>query len=166
MNNHIQETICAVSAATANAASLDAFGLAMVTALTGQIAFDRFNIGLIDLPRNLFHDAFVYGHNVSGRATGHQRPLDQSVVEAAIHAGDGFYFGHEDPTQWLNRFPRFGPVLDSGIRAMLAVPVKQAGKVVAALVFASNNPLAYEQKSLTLASAVGDSVADRIAALS
>ena len=151
--------------ATANAVSLDAFGLGMVTALKGHIAFDRFNIGLIDLPRNLFHDAFVFGHNVSGRTTGHQRTLDQSVVEAAIHAGDGFYFGHEDPVQWLNRFPRFGPVLDSGIRAMLAVPVKQTGQVVAALVFASCNPQAYEQKSLALASAIGASVADRIAAL-
>ena len=165
MNNQIQETVCAVLAATANAVSLDAFGLGMVTALNGQIAFDRFNIGMIDLPRNLFHDAFVFGHNVSGRTTGHRRTLDQSVVEAAIHAGDGFYFGNADPEQWLKRFPRFRPVLDSGIRAMLAVPVKQQGKVVAALVFASHNPQAYEQKSLELASAVGASVADRIAAL-
>lgn len=165
MNNQIQDTVCAVLAATAQAVSLDAFGHGMVTALNGHIAFDRFNIGMIDLSRHLFHDAFVFGHNVSGRTTGHQRTLDQSVVEAAIQDGDGFYFGHEERAQWLNRFPHFGPVLDSGIRAMLAVPVKQAGQVVAALVFASHNPQAYEPESLALAAAVGDAVADRIASL-
>ncbi len=158
-------TVNATDAATAQAASLDELGQQLVHALTGRIAFDRFNIGLIDMTSYQFEDAFVVGQNVSGRTTGHLRTLQGSVVEAAIQAGDGFYFGDTDRQHWLERFPRFGPVLDSGIRAMMAVPLRDRSEVFASLVFASVDPSAYSPKSLSIAKAVGKAVSPRINAL-
>lgn len=153
-----------VGEATLQAQTLEAFGDQLVSALTGHIAFDRLNIGLIDVARGVFHDAYVHGSNVPGRATGHQRPLQGTVVEASDRAGNGFSFGSDDRAEWLARFPRFGPVFDSGIRAMLAVPMREGSTLRAALVLASRNPRAYGEKELALAIAVGRSIAPRIIA--
>lgn len=151
--------------ATRHAQTLAAFGDALVAALTGRIAFDRLNIGLIDPAGGMFHDAYVYGSNVPGRAVGHLRPLDGTVVEAADRAGDGFCYGADDRAQWVSRFARFGPVFDSGIRAMLAVPLRQAGILSAALVLASRDPHAYGEKELAQAIAVGRSIEPAICML-
>ncbi len=150
---------------TRHAHTLSAFGDALVAALTGRFAFDRLNIGLIDAAGGVFHDAYVYGSNVPGRATGHLRPLEGTVVEVADRTGDGFCYGADDRAQWVSRFPRFGPVFDSGIRAMLAVPVRRDGILCAALVLASRDPLAYGEKELERAIAVGRSIGPRIMAL-
>lgn len=155
----------AVIEATGHAQTLTAFGDALVASLAGRIAFDRLNIGLIDAEGGLFHDAYVHGSNVPGRATGHQRPLDGTVVEAADRTGDGFCFGSGDRAQWVARFPRFGPVFDSGIRAMLAVPLREGSTLSAALVLASRNADAYGEQELAQAIAVGRSIARRIIAL-
>ena len=152
----------AVIEATGHAKTLTAFGDALVSALTVRIAFDRLNIGLIDAAGGMFHDAYVHGSNVPGRATGHQRPLDGTVVEAAERAGNGFAFGSDDRAQWVARFPRFGPVFDSGIRAMLAVPLREGGALSAALVLASRSPHAYGEKELERAIAIGRSIGPRI----
>ncbi len=155
----------AVIEATRSAQTLTAFGDALVSALTGRIAFDRLNIGLIDATRGVFHDAYVHGSNVPGRATGHQRPLDGTVVEAADRARDGYCFGSDDRAQWVARFPHFGPVFDSGIRAMLAVPMREGSTLSAALVLASRNADAYGEQVLAQAIAVGRSISPRIIAL-
>ena len=155
----------ALAALAAVAGSLAALGDGLVVVLAGRIAFDRFNIGLIDGPRYRFRDAYVFGHNVPGRASGHERTLDGTVVEAAIRAREVFSFGAADPARWLERFPRFGPVLDSGIRSMLAVPLEDGGELAAALVFASRDPAAYGAHDRALAAAVGRVVVGRIAAL-
>jgi alanine racemase len=155
----------AAAEATRDASTLAAFGDALVSALTGRIAFDRLNIGLIDRAGAVFHDAYVHGRNVAGRATGHLRPLAGTVVEAADRAGDGFCYGSDDRASWLDRFPHFGPVFDSGIRAMLAVPLRQNGVLCAALVLASRDALAYGEEELRRAILVGRSIGQRIMAL-
>jgi GAF domain-containing protein len=155
----------AVAAATRDAPSLAALGGALVEALGGRIPFDRLNIGLIDQAHYMFFDAYVHGHNVAGRTRGHLRTLDGTVVEAAIRAGDGFAFGHADRDAWLARFPRFGPVYDSGIRAMLAVPVRDGGGVVGALVLAARDPSAYPDAALGNARAAAQAIAPRLLAL-
>ena len=80
------------------------------------------------------------------------------MVEAAIHAGDGFFYGSADRQSWVNQFGRFGPVFDSGIRAMMAVPLRNEQTVVAALVFASCNPDNYTRSSLDVAVTIGDAI--------
>lgn len=155
----------AVELATSSATTLEEFGCGVVEGLTPHVSFDRFNIGVIDLPRYLFHDEFVFGTNVTGRLRGHQRALDGTVVEAALQAGAGYYFGNSDLQQWLERFPRFEPVFESGIRSMLAVPLRHNDTAVAALVFASTDPNAYGQESLAIAVEVGEVVLARIESL-
>lgn len=156
----------AADIATRQLRSLDEIGSSLAQALAGRIAFDRFNIGLIDAVEHSFFDAFVAGQNVPGRNPGHQRTLHGSVVEAAIQAGDGYYYGNADRQGWLQRFSRFGPVFDSGICAMLAVPLRTDQVVRASLVFASCDPAAYNKQSLAVAVAVGQVVKGRILAAS
>jgi hypothetical protein len=129
-----------------------------------QVGFRRFNIGLIDAVGHMFIDAYVTGQNVAGRATGHHRTLDGTVVEAAIAAGDGIFVGG-DSDALLKRFPRFGPVLESGMRAMLAAPVREEGEVIASLVLASDDPDAFDQPALDLVIRAAEAAAARISAL-
>ena len=132
--------------------------------LEKQIGFRRFNIGFIDAAEHMFIDAYVTGQNVVGRATGHSRTLDGTVVEAAIAAGDGIFVGG-DGAALLKRFPRFGPVLESGMRAMLAVPLRNGGEVIASLVLASDDPDVFDQTALDLVNRAGAATVTRIAAL-
>ncbi len=145
-----------------HATTLDELGGMLVSALSSAIPFDRFNIGLIDTDRYQFHDAFVVGNNVPGRSTGHRRTLEGTVVEQAIAAGDGYYFGDDNLQPWVERFPGFAPVFRSGIRSMLAVPVHEEHHVLASFVFASRDATAYGPSSLALAIAVAGVVPTRL----
>ena len=159
------DLIDGAAADAAAAESLAELGDALVRRLTGHIPFDRFNIGLIDPVPHVFHDAYIQGRNVAGRATGHLRTLDGTVVEAAMRAGGAFQFGDSDRDRWTARFPRFGPVYESGIRAMMAVPMGAEGRIVASLVFASQDPRAYPPGVVALAAAIGIVVAGPVAVL-
>ena len=66
----------------------------------------------------------MFGHNVAGRDRGHLRTLKNTVVEASIRSDGGYYLGTSEIDEWFKRFPNFGPVLESGIRSMLSIPVK------------------------------------------
>jgi hypothetical protein len=132
--------------------------------LEKQVDFQRFNIGLINAPEHMFIDAYVTGQNVAGRATGHHRTLDGTVVEAAIAAGDGIFVGG-DEAALLTRFPRFGPVLQSGMRAMLAAPLRDDGEVIASLVLASDDPDAFDQTALDVVNRAGAAAVARISGL-
>jgi hypothetical protein len=145
-------------AAAANFASL---GDRLVDILTPRINFQRFNIGLIDLADYMFVDAYVSGQNVAGRSTGHRRTLGGTVVEAAIAAGEGVFVGG-DAAALLMRFPRFGPVIESGMRAMLAAPLRHEASVVASLVLASADPDAFDQAALDVVNLVGAAAVGRI----
>lgn len=157
VNKASTEQLHEIQTSLSQVKTLDELGNLLVAKLSGAIAFDRFNIGLIDTSRNVFHDAFVVGNNVPGRTTGHQRTLVGTVVEKAIDSGDGYYFGDSNLAPWLEIFPGFAPVFESGIRSMLAVPVREERdhrEVLASLVFASRDARAYEPSSLSLATAV------------
>ena len=147
MKNILQKIVVTTKKTT----TFDALGDSLVAVLTSHIPFDRLNIGLIDLDLYQFNDVYVFGHNVDGRKRGHLRTLKNTVVEASIKTGGGYFFGTSEPEQWLKRFPNFGPVLKSGIRSMLSVPVKANDKTIAALVLAARDPEAYKTDSLNFA---------------
>jgi len=147
MKNILQKIVVTTKKTT----TFDALGDSLVAVLTSHIPFDRLNIGLIDLDLYQFNDVYVFGHNVDGRKKGHLRTLKNTVVEASIKTGGGYFFGTSEPEQWLKRFPNFGPVLKSGIRSMLSVPVNANDKTIAALVLAARDPEAYKTDSLIFA---------------
>ena len=147
MKNILQKIVVTTKITT----TFDALGDSLVAVLTSHIPFDRLNIGLIDLDLYQFNDVYVFGHNVDGRKKGHLRTLKNTVVEASIKTGGGYFFGTSEPEQWLKRFPNFGPVLKSGIRSMLSVPVNANDKTIAALVLAARDPEAYKTDSLIFA---------------
>ncbi|MFP6707747.1 MAG: hypothetical protein VCE75_17290 [Alphaproteobacteria bacterium] len=149
MKNILQKIVVTTKKTT----TFDALGDSLVAVLTSHIPFDRLNIGLIDLDLYQFNDVYVFGHNVDGRKKGHLRTLKNTVVEASIKTGGGYFFGTSEPEQWLKRFPNFGPVLKSGIRSMLSVPVNANDKTIAALVLAARDPEAYKTDSLIFANA-------------
>ena len=151
--------------ATEGATTFDALGNSLVAVLTSHIPFDRLNIGLIDLDLYQFNDVYVFGHNVDGRERGHLRTLKNTVVEAGIRSGGGYFFGTSKPDQWLKRFPNFGPVLKSGIRSMLSVPIKANDEPIAAFVLAARDPEAYEAEGLNLANSVAEIITPKIQCL-
>ena len=133
--------------------------------LAGHINFDRLNIGVLDLENYSFIDAYIYGLNVAGRGKGHRRTLEGTVVEAGIATGKGIYVGGE-PSELLRKFPRFGCVLESGIKSMLAVPLYKDKSIVAALVLASINSKNFDIDALELTNEVGRDVVDQVLSLS
>ena len=151
--------------ATEGATTFDALGNSLVAVLTSHIPFDRLNIGLIDLDLYQFNDVYVFGHNVDGRERGHLRTLKNTVVEASIRSGGGYFFGTSKPDQWLKRFPNFGPVLKSGIRSMLSVPVTTNDEPIAAFVLAARDPMAYDTDSLKLATSATEIITPKIRCL-
>ena len=134
--------------------SFEALGDLLVSMLRQRLAFDRFNIGLLDMTAYAFTDAYVFGRNVKGRAVGHKRTLEGTVVAAGIAAGHAIHVGG-DPVTLLGRFPGFGPVLDSGMRAMLAAPLYHGGVPVSAMVLASSSPDAFDDGTLDCVNRLG-----------
>ena len=158
MKNILHESL----ATTENATTFDTFGNGLVTALASHIPFDRLNIGLIDIDLYQFNDVYVFGHNVVGRKRGHLRPLKNTVVEAGIRSGGGYFFGTSKPDQWLKRFPNFGPGLKSGRRSMLSVPIKANDEPIAAFGLAARDPEAYEAEGLNLANSEAEIISPKI----
>jgi len=154
-----------IELATAKTTTFDTLGDSLVAVLSSHIHFDRLNIGLIDLEHYQFSDVYVFGHNVDGRERGHRRTLKNTVVEASIRSDGGYYFGTSKTDEWLKHFPNFGPVLKSGIRSMLSVPVTANDKIIAALVLAARDPKAYTTDSLKLATAAAEIITPKIKSL-
>mgnify|MGYP003955342325 FL=1 len=160
--NFVKDILQNIISATATATTFDTLGDSLVAVLSSHIHFDRLNIGLIDLDHYQFSDVYVFGHNVDGRERGHRRTLKNTVVEASIRSDGGYYFGTSKTDEWLKRFPNFGPVLKSGIRSMLSVPVKVNEETIAALVLAARDPKAYEKDSLKLAGSAAEIITPKI----
>ena len=152
----------ALEVAVGHATTIQELGDGLISVICGKIQFDRLNIGLVDERLRLFEDAYVYGANVAGRQQGNVRTLDGTVVEAAIEAKDGCHFGSTEKQAWIERFPNFGPVFESGMRAMLAVPVTSHDRTVAALVLASSDAQAYDAGSLAIAQAAAQALQQSI----
>ena len=151
-----------IVSASAKATTLDALGDGLVAILSDHIPFDRVNIGLIDLKRYEFNDVYVFGLNVDGRERGHLRTLNNTVVEKSIRSGEGYFFGTSDTEVWLKRFSNFGPVLKSGIRSMLTVPIASNDEIIAALVLAARYPKAYTTNSLELVATAAEIITPQI----
>ena len=146
-----------IELATAKATTFDTLGDSLVAVLSSHIHFD--------LDHYQFSDVYVFGHNVDGRERGHRRTLKNTVVEASIRSDGGYYFGTSKTDEWLKHFPNFGPVLKSGIRSMLSVPVTANDKIIAALVLAARDPKAYTTDSLKLATAAAEIITPKIKSL-
>ena len=151
-----------IVSASAKATTFDALGDGLVAILSDHIPFDRLNIGLIDLKRYEFNDVYVFGLNVDGRERGHLRTLNNTVVEKSIRSGEGYFFGTSDTEEWLKRFSNFGPVLKSGIRSMLSVPITANDEIIAALVLAARDPKAYTTNSLELVATAAEIITPQI----
>ena len=157
------ELLASLSNAIGSASEIAQLGEILVDFLQGSVQFDRLNIGLIDQDARTFEDAFVYGQNVSGRSLGNVRTLDGTVVEAAMAADGVFAFANHDLDAWLGRFPRFGPVYDSGMRKMLAILLKnRLGSSDAALVLASTNSAPYDTEQMRAIQRVAAIAAEKL----
>lgn len=160
--------------APATTRTVDSVGQWLVSELRRSLDFDRFNIGFLDWEQYEFIDAFVHGQNVPGRRTGHRRTLRGTVVEAAVKAGStrdtgesgdtgtGFSMGGDDREALVAAFPLFGPVFDSGIRAMMALPLGDSRQPQVALVLASTRADALDARALAEVRSKARPVAPRL----
>ena len=155
--------LASLSNAIESASSIEQLGETLVGILQTSVQFERLNIGLIDSGAHTFEDAFVYGQNVRGRQLRNVRTLDGTVVEAAMNAGGTFAFAHHDLKAWLERFPRFGPVYESGMRKMLAIMLmNKTGGTDAALVVASIHSVPYSNDEIDGLQRVAEIVAEKL----
>jgi transcriptional regulator with GAF, ATPase, and Fis domain len=161
-HHHVIESI---TDAARLAESFEELGNGIAGALRAIVPLDRMNIGLIDMGKYMFTDAFVTGRNVPSRSTGHIRTLSATVVEAGMKTGGGIIIGDEPPETLAKRFPRLQSTLDTGIRSMMAVALEANGEVVAALVLASARPSAYTAEDLETLRGIGAAIVERIIAL-
>ena len=152
--------------AAQSARSMEGLGDDIARLLGSVMPIQRMNIGLLDMEGYVFTDAYVAGRNVPGRKTGHRRTLSGTVVEAGMKAGGGIVIGGEPVEAILERFPRLGSTLDTGIRSMLTVALEHEGRASAALVLASTRPSAYSVRDLELVRRVGEAIVDRVMGLS
>ena len=151
--------------AAQSAASMEDLGDDIARLLGSVMPIERMNIGLLDMEGYVFTDAYVTGRNVPGRATGHQRTLSGTVVEAGMKAGGGIVIGDEPVEALVARFPRLKSTLDTGIRSMLTVALEHEGRAAAALVLASTEPSAYTARDLELVRRVGVAIVGRVMGL-
>ncbi len=127
------------------------------------IPFDRVNIGIIDLERNVLTVAYVSGVDVPERKRGRVIPLEGTISAEVIRRRAGILLQEEDISDLADRFPGLMPSFKAGLKSVLAVPLISNDQPVGTLQFRSARGDAYTQQHLRLAERVGNQIAGAIA---
>lgn len=127
------------------------------------IPSSRMSVRLVDLEKGTFTEAFVSGLDIPRRRAGETNELQGTVAGAAVRTRSVVLVGDEPTDITLGRYPSLRPVLDAGIRSVLAVPLIARNETLGALMLASIKLRAYSERHLQLAEMVGDQLANAIA---
>lgn len=154
-----------ITAETKSSISFDGLGSIIFRELGTIMPIERMNIGLINIDDYVFTDVFVTGSNLPNRPAGHRRTLRNTVVEASIAAKGPIFIGAEPQKCILTRFPGLQLTFDTGIRSVMAVPVRSKGELIGAIVLASIRSLAYTTEDIDVIYRVSTTVGESIAAI-
>ena len=127
------------------------------------IPFDRMSVRFLDLEDGTFTDECVAGLDIPDRRRDDPKPLAGTVTEEAVAQRSGVLVADLSPDVLVSRYPGLKPVLEVGIRAVLATPLVSDGEVTAVLMLASVDPGAYSQRHVEIAGRIGERLADAIA---
>lgn len=127
------------------------------------IPFDRVNIGIVDLERNVVTIAYASGVDVPERKRGRIIPLEGTISAEVVRRRSGILLQGEDIQDLAERFPGLVPSFKAGLKSVLAVPLFSNDRPVGALQFRSVRGDAYTQQHLRLAERVGNQIAGAVA---
>ncbi len=110
------------------------------------IPADRIIVTALDADGESFIIRFGSGLEFPERSPGNRMSLKRTVTEAAIKRNGPFVLHVNDPAdleEALEEYPVLEPILDGGIRSVLASPMVSEGRVIGTFHIQSKTPLAY-----------------------
>lgn len=127
------------------------------------ISFDRITVNLFNFQKDIGIVSYVAGLSVPGRQSGDFLPLSNSVAKEATSKRSSLLIEIKDENEILRRFPGVLPVLKTGIRSGIIVPLISQDQVIGSLNFQSTRLNAYTDRDLRLAENIGMQIAGAIA---
>ena len=123
------------------------------------IPFDRIAISISNLGDGTFTNEYVLGVYAEGREKGARVPIEGTMVGYAIEVGDAIIL-QGDLDELSGRFPR---MVGSGLRSVLAAPIRFKDEILGVLHLRSLEPNAYDPHHQDLIRKVADQMAPAIA---
>ncbi len=128
------------------------------------IPFDRISIGVVDLEKGIFTDAYHAGTvEVPGRAYGVVNKLPGSVTERGVRQKAGVLLRMDSEEELARDYPLMVAGFRAGLRTSISVPLVSNDRAIGALHLQTTRPNAYTQRDLALAERIGAQIAGAIA---
>jgi len=127
------------------------------------ISFDRLSITLNNPHDYTLTVAYISGFDIPTRRQGDAIPLEGSVNESIVQTKTGLLISSVDIKDVNERLPGLVPVIQTGIRSLMSVPLISRDEVIGALHFRSKKKNTYTQQDLGLAERIGEQIAGAIA---
>ena len=127
------------------------------------IPFTRISVNIFNPEAGTFTHAYVSGTDVPGRGKGSTIPLGGSAAEEVLRSRSTLLIGEKNMEETRNRFPGLHPMIQSGFRSMILVPLVSKEKVIGVLNFGSQQPNAYDSSHAKTAEGIGNQIAGIIA---
>jgi PAS domain S-box-containing protein len=127
------------------------------------IPFTRISINIVNPEEGTFTHSYVSGADVSGRGRGDIIPLAGSAAEEVLRSRSALSIREENLEEVRIRFPALGPMIQSGFRSMILVPLISKEKEIGILNFGSQQSNAYDSFHTQTAEGIGNQIAGAIA---
>jgi two-component system cell cycle sensor histidine kinase/response regulator CckA len=127
------------------------------------IPFTRISINIVNPEEGTFTHSYVSGADVSGRGRGDIIPLAGSAAEEVLRSRSALLIREENLEEVRIRFPALGPMIQSGFRSMILVPLISEEKEIGILDFGSQQSNAYDSFHTQTAEGIGNQIAGAIA---
>jgi two-component system cell cycle sensor histidine kinase/response regulator CckA len=127
------------------------------------IPFTRISINIVNPEEGTFTHSYVSGADVSGRGRGNIIPLAGSAAEEVLRSRSALLIREENLEEVRIRFPALGPMIQSGFRSMILVPLISKEKEIGILNFGSQQSNAYDSFHTQTAEGIGNQIAGAIA---
>ena len=143
---------------------LDAVYDAFADAVNKLIPFDRISITVLDQPGGVLSETFVRGLDVPNRRPGDMTDMEGSTTEAVVSSRSTILLQpHDDGLdELISSYPRLQPIIASGIKSFLSVPLIARDSVVGVLNFNSTSVTAFTSEHVTLAENVAGQISGAI----
>ncbi|MCI0841177.1 MAG: PAS domain S-box protein, partial [Chloroflexi bacterium] len=128
------------------------------------IPFDRISITVLDQPGGVLSETFVRGLDVPNRRPGDMTDMEGSTTEAVVSSRSTILLQPRDDglDELISSYPRLQPIVASGIKSFLSVPLIARDSVVGVLNFNSTSVTAFTSEHVTLAENVAGQISGAI----
>ena len=127
------------------------------------IPFERLVINSVDLEAGTVTTLYQSGANIPAWAPGMVRALANSPTEWVAKNARGLLLSPDSPHTLEELFANQAPVMDMGLRWLVAVPLISRNEVIGTLHFRSSDADAYSESCLDLAERIASQIAGALA---